>query len=115
MNFQEIPVIEVLAHILDDSGSSDEGLACRVVHDQIKETLAVALLLIFETIIFCWKLSQARGQKNDLARKDAELALSSLLRVSTTWIAYDTNPVTAAQKTVEGLCSQPMIKSGTTH
>lgn len=47
LDFEEIALIKILANELDDLGAGDEGLAGRVVHDEIEETVAVALLLVF--------------------------------------------------------------------
>jgi hypothetical protein len=47
LHLQEVAVVEVFADVLDDLGAGDEGAAGRVVHDEVEEAVAVALLLVF--------------------------------------------------------------------
>jgi hypothetical protein len=65
-------------------GSCDESLARRVVHDEIKEPLSVALFLILETKVLGRQHAQARREQNDFPCEDGKLAFASLLRVGST-------------------------------
>jgi hypothetical protein len=97
---QEIPVVEVLANVLDNLGTSDEGIADGVVHDEVKEPLPVSLFLVFETEILCRQLMETGRKQDDLPREDTDLAFSTFLGVCSTGKPNNSNPVSASQMLV---------------
>lgn len=51
LDFQEVSLVKVLADVLDDLGSGNEGVPCPVVHDEVEEAVAVTLLLVLEPTV----------------------------------------------------------------
>lgn len=109
LDFKEVTLVEVLADVLDNLGSGDEGLAGGVVHDEIKETVAVALLLVLVSAelvstvsrlqpaphlqVLCGQHPQAGCEEDDLVRENAKLAISSLLGSCPSGVANDTDDI----------------------
>ena len=70
LHFQEVHLVEVRAHELDDLGAGDEGVSCAAVDDQVEETLAVARFLVLETEVLGGELAEAGCEELDAASKD---------------------------------------------
>lgn len=107
--FQEIALIKVLADVLDDLGSGDEGVSGLLIHDKVEETISETLLGVlvstvcyqydaalnkkFNLQVLRWQHPQAGGEKNDLSGEDTEFTLTSLLGVCAAREADDTDDV----------------------
>mmetsp|Transcript_23325 Transcript_23325/g.64452 ORF Transcript_23325/g.64452 Transcript_23325/m.64452 type:complete len:382 (+) Transcript_23325:935-2080(+) len=80
LHLQEFPLIQVLAHKLDDLSADDKVVAHILVADEIQVALAVARLLVLEAKVRLGRHVQAGGQYLKGPREQGQLALLGLAR-----------------------------------
>lgn len=89
-----------MPNVFNDFRSRNQRVSNIVIHDEVKESLSISLLLVLKSIILSWQLAQAGRQKNNFSCEDAELTIASFLGCSSPWEAYHADPVAAAQQFV---------------
>jgi len=103
LDLDEVAAVEEAANVADDLVACDEDVARLVVHDQVEVALAVALLLVTQTVVLRGDGVQAWRQKDNLPGEDGELSLRSVLGVAATWETDDTDDISSPQVLVLGL------------
>jgi hypothetical protein len=94
LDFVEAVVVEVVADVPDDLGALDEGVSGALVHDQVKVTVPVSLLLVLEAVVLGGNLVQAWRKEDGLVGEDGELTGVGLaLGVGLAGEALDTDDV----------------------
>jgi hypothetical protein len=101
LDLVEAVVVEVVTDVPDDLGALDECVSGALVHDQVKVTVPVPLLLVLEAVVLGRNLVQAGRKEDGLVGEDGELAGVGLaLGVGLAWEALDTNDVAASDVVV---------------
>jgi len=94
LDLVEAVVVEVVADVPDDLRALDEGVPGALVHDQVKVTVPVPLLLVLEAVVLGGNLVQAGRKEDGLLGEDGELAGVGLaLGVGLAGEALDTDDV----------------------
>lgn len=97
LNFGEITIVKEVADIPDNLSPGDDDAPRLVVHDQVEVPLAEALLLIVETVVLGRDGVQARREKDDLGREDRKLTVGSVLGVTATRVADNSDDIASPQ------------------
>lgn len=100
LDLDEVTRVEVVADVGDHLGAGDEGATSVVVHDQVEELAAVALLLVLEAVVLVGELVQAGGEEGDFLGEERELARVAGARVGAARVALDADDVSTAQQLV---------------
>jgi hypothetical protein len=115
LDFVEAVVVKVVTDVPDDLGALDEGVSGALVHDQVKVTVPVPLLLVLEAVVLGRNLVQAWRKEDGLVGEDGELAGVGLaLGVGLAGEALDTDDVASPDVVVlhgEG-CLGLVVKVG---
>ena len=115
LDLVEAVVVEVVADVPDDLRALDESVPCALVHDQVKVTVPVPLLLVLEAVVLGRNLVQAGCEEDGLLGEDGELARVGLTaRVGLSGEALDTDDVASSDVVVlhgEG-CAGGVVEVG---
>jgi hypothetical protein len=103
LDFDKVTGVEVVTDVGNDLGAGNEDAARAVVHDQVKVTLAEALLLVLETVVLGGDGVQARGQEHDLSSEDRQLTIVAVLGITATRESDNTDNITSPEMLVLSL------------
>ena len=96
LDLKESASVEVGADVVDDARANEESGAGVVVHDEIEVSLAVADLLVLETLVVRGEHVHARGEELHLRREHGKLATLGLAD-----LALETHNVTTLDGMVD--------------